>query len=454
MKLVQSTILRILFANTFIILSTLKWFFLAIIAGVLVGGVSGVFLKTLDYGISQASMIPLYYLAIPAAFMVSLYLVRRFAPDARGHGTEKVIESLHKKDGEIDTRVIPVKLFATLITLIAGGSAGKEGPCAQIGAGVASTAARIFRMGPINRKRFVLCGISAGFSAVFGTPIAGAIFAGEVIYVGKFSYRELMPALIASYFSFFVTKNMGVTHLIYQIDFDITNEIALVFNMLFLGIIIGIVAIFFIYVLYGIERTIEKIPLGGYTKAFWGGLFLVLVVFFTGSLDYVGLGTHVIDHALAGNAVAPESSLLKMITTSITLGSGGSGGILTPIFFIGATAGNIWAQLVGGNLALYSAVGMCAFLAATTNTPLAAILIAIELFGVDVGSYGSIACIVSYLIVGHMSVYPSQVLSENKTFFMHVETHREMGEIDRTDYVIKDSLMRYFVEKMKGMFRR
>ncbi len=441
--------IRQLVFSLIVLLSTLKWFFLASIAGVLVGLASAFFLLTLDAGINRVSQWNYYFLLIPVAFFLSVFLVMKFAPEAKGHGTEKVIEAIHKKSGDMNAKVIPVKLLATLITLISGGSAGKEGPCAQIGAGVASVFAKVTRMNAIDRKRFVLCGISAGFSAVFGTPIAGAIFAGEVIFVGRFSYREFLPSLIASYFSFFITRYFGVKHLIYEIDFLIGSELSLTFHMLILGIFIGIVAIVFITVLNIIEEGIAGVPISPYLKGIIGGLVLIGVVTASGSLDYIGLGTHVIDDALAGNSISPGSSFIKMFTTSVTLGSGGSGGILTPIFYIGSTAGNLWGQIVGKDLALFSAVGMTAFLAATTNTPLAAILLGIELFGVKAGSFGAIACAVSYLIVGHMSVYPSQVLSENKTFFSDSETNLEMGKVDRSDYVIHDPFLRKIIDRIK-----
>ncbi len=447
--MIQNRLLRSLFFNFIVLMSTLKWFFLATIAGLLVGLAATVFLRTLDFGVNKVYAWNNHFLLIPLAFVLSIFIVRTFAPDAKGHGTDKIIEAIHKKAGLIEAKVIPVKLVATLITLILGGSAGKQGPCAQIGAGVASVFAKITRMKELDRKRFVLCGISAGFSAVFGTPIAGAVCAGEVIFVGRFSYREFLPSLVASYFSFFVTRYFGVTHLIYNIEFEIGNDIGLVFHMLFLGIFIGVVAIIFITLMTGIEHGVEKIKISPYIKGILGALVLVGIVVATGSLDYIGLGTHVIDDALAGNAIAGEASFLKMLTTSVTLGTGGSGGVLSPIFYIGSTAGNFWAQLMSKDIALFSAIGMIAFLAATTNTPLAAILLGMELFGVKVGSFGSIACAVSYLIVGHMSVYPSQVLKENKTFFTYTKTDVVMKEVDRSDYVIHDTFLKNLIDKYR-----
>lgn len=445
--------LRKLFMNFIITINTLKWFFLAIIAGVLVGLAGTVFLHGLDYSIKLIGRLSYFYLLIPLGFITSIWLIRTFAPEAKGHGTEKVIEALNKKNGDIDAKVIPVKLLATIITISTGGSAGKEGPCAQIGAGVASTFAKIFKMSEENRKRFVLCGVSAGFSAVFGTPIAGAFFASEVIYVGTFSYRDFLPSLVASYFSFFVTRHFNVKHLIYNINPVIESDVSMIFYMLILGILIGITAILFIWMLHKVEHFTETRKANVYIKGLIGGALIILIVLITGSTNHLGLGTPVIDSALDGQVVGRFDSILKMLTTSITLGTGGSGGVLSPIFFIGATAGNFFGNLLNQDLAMFSAVGMMSFLAATTNTPLAAILLGFELFGVQVGSFGAIACAVSYLMVGHMSVYPSQVLSVNKYCSTEVKTQKEMKDIDRADYVIKDPNIIKLSKKIKKFFR-
>lgn len=414
-----------------LLLSALKWVLLSVIVGIVVGFATTGFLMLIDFGDVNAKKWPYYFLLMPLAFYLSSLLIVKLAPDAEGHGTEKVIEAVHKRCGDIDVKVVPVKLIATFITLTFGGSAGKEGPCAQIGAGIASSVSKLFKMEGIDKKRFVICGISAGFAGVFGTPIAGAIFAAEVLYVGKFSYIVLLPSLISSYVSCMISRLMGMKYLTYSIPFSPQNEVLGVLSMLIFGVFIGIVAIIFIRVLHIIEESIGKINMYKPYKGILGGLFLILIVYVTKSKDYIGLGSYMIDGSISGQEVSFFAFLIKMITTSVTLGSGGSGGILTPVFYIGATAGNAWAQIINSNIAVYSSIGMVAFLAACANTPIAAIIIAMELFGLEIAPYAAVACAVSYLVVGHKGVYPSQVLAMSKTPSLDLEANCELKDINK-----------------------
>lgn len=140
-------------------------------------------------------------------------------PDAEGHGTDKIIEAIHKCSGRIKLLVVPVKLVATIITLVAGGSAGKEGPCAQIGAGLASAFADLLRVDEQDRKKLVICGISAGFASVFGTPIAGAIFGLEVLFVGNIMYDVLLPSFVAGITGYRVAWLLGAKHFHRNLNF-------------------------------------------------------------------------------------------------------------------------------------------------------------------------------------------------------------------------------------------
>ena len=171
--------------GTVLFVAVLKWVALSTAVGAIVGFSTGLFLKALNASTAFCGQYPYYFLILPVAFFASSMLVKYLAPDAAGHGTEKVIEAIHRRSGKIKPLVVPVKLVATVITLASGGSAGKEGPCAQIGAGLSSLFADLLRFGDADRKKLVICGISAGFASVFGTPIAGAIFGaigGALVY--------------------------------------------------------------------------------------------------------------------------------------------------------------------------------------------------------------------------------------------------------------------------------
>ena len=409
--------------QTLVILTTLKWVLLAIIAGVTTGVPTGVFLRLLDGGTGLVYSWSSFFVLTPLALLLSSFIMHRFAGDTRIQGTEMVIEALHNRDGYISPRNLLAKTVATLITLTLGGSAGKEAPSGTIGAGVTSAFASLFGLNQLDRRRFVICGISAGFAGVFGTPIAGALFASEVLSIGRMSYNRFLPALMASYIAYFVTRAMGVGHLSYSVDFVVSSELAMLWKMVVFGLLIGSLAIVFISMLGGVARLFGSIGIHASLKALIGGTVLIGVVILTGTTNYVGLGTRTIDAALGGSTFRGMAPFFKMLTTSVTLASGGSGGMITPIFFIGATAGNYWAQIIGANVALFSAIGMVAFLAACTNTPLAAVMMGMELFGIRTGGYGAVACAVAFLVVGHMSVFPSQVIHHKKMLFVDLEMH-------------------------------
>ncbi|MGD0566737.1 MAG: chloride channel protein, partial [Candidatus Goldiibacteriota bacterium] len=193
--------------ETVLFFSVMKWFVLASVIGVIAGLGTVAFLKLLALGIKTASGFNYYYLLLPVIIYLSALISRTFAKEAEGHGTEKVIEAVHKRSGKINLLVVPVKLITTILTLSFGGSAGKEGPCAQIGGGLASGFADIFRMKDSDRKKLVICGISAGFASVFGTPVAGALFGIEVLVVGQIMYDVLLPSFIAGITAYEVSSS-------------------------------------------------------------------------------------------------------------------------------------------------------------------------------------------------------------------------------------------------------
>jgi len=185
--------------QTAIFFSVTKWMFLSSVIGVIIGSVVTGFLKILEYAEGSRALLPFaYYFTMPVALVLTVWIVKTFAPSAQGHGTEKVIEAVHKNDAKINIAVIPVKLIATVLTIFSGGSVGKEGPGAQIGAGVASYISTKLKFSNQDRKKLVICGISAGFATVFGTPIAGAIFGVEVLIIGLIMYDVLLPSFIAA----------------------------------------------------------------------------------------------------------------------------------------------------------------------------------------------------------------------------------------------------------------
>ena len=394
--------------------SLVKWTTLAAATGALVGASTAVFLWVLDAALRIAARVPWPLALLPLGFFAASALVRSLAPDAHGHGTEKVIEAVHKRWGRISARVAPVKLAATVITIGVGGSVGKEGPCAQIGAALASSIASLLRLRPRDRRKIVICGISAGFATVFGTPIAGSIFGIEVLYLGSMLYDVLYPSFVAGIIGFQVSTWLGVTYMHQHIATVPTPSQALFLEIVAAGIVFGLVALVLIEVLQRTDRLLERVPGPRPLVALGGGAVLAGLAWLT-STRYLGLGVPTIEDAVQGVTVPPTAFAWKIVFTSLSLAAGGSGGIVTPIFFIGATAGSTLGAALGFDRAMFASLGMVALLASAANAPLSASIMALELFGTGVGPMAAIACIVAFTIVGHRSVYPSQVLAIAKT---------------------------------------
>ncbi|RAP39057.1 voltage-gated chloride channel [Candidatus Marinamargulisbacteria bacterium SCGC AAA071-K20] len=409
-------------------MSIFKWSFLAVIIGTLVGGSTAIFLRLLELGIVFAGTVSWYYFFLPVALFISILFTFYISPDSEGHGTEKVIQAIHRDNGKLRARIIPIKLFTTLLTLISGGSAGKEGPCAQIGAGLASVLSNLFNFSQSDRKKLVICGISAGFAAVFGTPIAGAIFGVEVLFVGGILYEVLLPSFISGMVGYHMAMNFGVGYGHHFQDYAMNFSITYFLELVLAGVFFGLVSFAFIELMKYSHRLSNKLHVWPPLKGIIGGVLLVMIAYFI-STDYLGLGLHVIDHALSGGEIIWYAFIIKSVATCITLSLGGSGGILTPIFFIGATAGVFFANLFGLDPGLFAAVGMVSVLAGAANTPISACILAVELFGSNMASFAAVSCVVSFLMTGYRSVYPSQILSVKKSPSVIARHGQEMDSL-------------------------
>lgn len=423
--------------SSVLFVSIIKWVFLAASVGAIVGLSTSIFLKLLGFSITAAAGYKYYFLLLPLAFVLSILIVKYLAPEAEGHGTEKVIEAVHKRAGKINPMVVPVKLIATIITIALGGSAGKEGPCAQIGAGLSSALSSLLRFDDRDRKKLVICGISAGFATVFGTPIAGAMFGVEVLFVGGLLYDVLLPSFIAGIVGFHVSSSLGISYFHEPLKFVPIFSSFFFIKVCISGIFFGLCSFMFIEILRYFKDINKKLKMHVLYKGLIGGSVIVLLTFVFSPI-YLGLGLETIQSALEGDKIPGFSFILKMIFTSITLNFGGSGGIVTPIFFVGATAGNLFGHFLGLDPMVFAAIGMVSLLAGAANTPISASIMAIELFGPAVAPYAAVACIISFLMTGHRSVYPSQILSIKKSSSIVVDKGQVMEDIESVDVHFRD----------------
>ncbi len=417
-----------------LLVSTVKWALLGAGAGVCVGLGTRFFLWALAATSQSARrMAPggwPYYVLLPLAMPLCVWLVRRFAPTAKGHGTEAVIAAIHQRSGRIDWKVAPIKLGATVLTIAAGGSVGKEGPCAQIGASLTSLFADLLRLNDQDRRRLVICGISAGFAAVFGTPVSGALFGIEVLYLGRIEYEVLFPCLIAGIVSHLVCGVAPPVAGVHE-SLGTLGQTTLVGLAVAFGAAFGLMALALIETMRGLEKVLRRFEGHPYLLAAGGGVFLAAFYAVAGDA-YAGLGTSTIEGALAGTVrIAVLAFAAKIVATAVTLETGGSGGIVTPIFFVGATGGAALAGLLGLPSGAFAAFGLVAVLAAAANTPLAAAVMGMELLPGSIGVYAALCGGAAYLIVGHRSVYASQKLGFSKSAALDVRLDVPIGDIDR-----------------------
>ena len=440
-----------------LLVSTLKWASLGATAGICVGLGTRAFLWTLAAAtgwLRGADIVGLpVWSVLPLALPLCVWLIRTFAPDARGHGTEAVITAIHQRSGRIDWIVAPVKLAATVVTLAFGGSVGKEGPCAQIGAALTSLFADILRLTDADRRRLVICGISAGFAAVFGTPISGALFGIEVLYLGQFDYSVIFPALVAGIVAHLACGAQPPIAAMAE-GFGALPLPLVVLISLASGAAFGIVALLLIESMRLFERAAKRFDGHPYVLAATGGAVLVALYALVGD-RYAGLGTATITGVLGGTlAVSGAAFAFKIFATSLTLETGGSGGIVTPIFFVGATSGAAIAHLVGLPQGMLAAFGFVAVLAAAANTPIAAAVMAIELLPTQVAVYAALAAATAFLMVGHRSVYASQKLGLSKSAGLEVALGGAIGDVDIAAIRAKEGTIAYRLDALGRPRRR
>ncbi len=412
------------------------WLVLGSIAGALVGVVATYFLKLLFLSVGGTAHWPTWaiVLALPLGGLITGMLIHYFAPDAAGHGTEAVIRAVHRQSGRINWKVAPIKAIATITTIAPGGSAGKEGPSAQIGAAVASALADLFHFSPEQRQRIVICGIAAGFATVFGTPVAGAILGIEVLAIGDLWYEMLLPSFAASVTAYETARFLGLTWSYPRSAAALGLSLGVFWKLALFGVIAGLAAYLLVLLMDGLHHTMERLQ----TERHWwpplfpliSGAALAALMLLVGR-SYNGLSLPLLSHALSGHPVPAFGWAWKLLAVGITLGFGMSGGIITPLFVIGAALGSALAIPFHLPLAIGAELGMIAVTAAGANTPIALILMGMELFGARLAPEFLIVVIPAFIIIGNNSVYPSQRVRLQKSPWVPIPVGRALEEASR-----------------------
>ncbi|MFO0999450.1 MAG: voltage-gated chloride channel family protein [Planctomycetaceae bacterium] len=402
----------------------LKWILLASILGMLTGSSCALFLWLLDHcSTLQAENSWLLWLLPVAGVLIGL--VYSTIGKSTELGNNLILNEIHEPRDGVPVRMAPLVLLSTLVTHLFGGSAGREGTAVQMGGSLASGLSRIIpRLSGEDKKILLTAGIASGFAGVFGTPVAGMVFAMEVLTVGRLYSSSILPCLIAAIVGDQVCLAWGIGHTRYSIasllPLGSASHIAPVEGRLFLctvvgGVAFGLASLMFSEGSHALSRQFKRFIPNPLLRPLVGGVLVIVLFFIAGTDDYLGLGVNAADDQSVTivKAFYPEGAktwswLWKLVFTVVTLSSGFKGGEVTPLFFIGATLGNTLSLLLGVPPDLFAGLGFVAVFAAATNCPLASTVMAVELFGGEYLLYFAVACLVACFVSGRSSIYSAQ----------------------------------------------
>lgn len=388
-----------------------RWAIYSSIVGVAIGLVGTVFVKALhtvnDFRGENPAII--WGLPIAGIIIVTLYKVCNYENDG---GTNLVISTIHEKS-TIPFRMAPLIFISTLLTHMFGGSAGREGAALQLGGSIGNQFGRWFKLKESDIRTIVMCGMSAAFAAIFGTPMAAVIFAMEVNKVGVMYYSAFVPCVISALSASSIANSFGV-HAEYFGEVEAIAFRALPsMKIALLGILCAAISVLFCMLLHKASALYKQYFKNAYVRIVVASFIIIALTYLLGTNAYSGAGANLIEEAIAGHA--PKSAFLwKMLFTAVTLGAGFKGGEIVPSFTIGATFGCLFGSIVGLPPSLCAAVGMISLFCGVTNAPIASMIIGFELFGLDIMQYLLISVSISYMMSGYYSLYHEQKIVYSK----------------------------------------
>lgn len=405
------------------ILSFLKWTALGASAGAIVGTAGAAFAYCLQLVTDFRTAHPLLVLGLPLAGLLIVFLYHS-AGIRESRGTNLVLASI-RTDEPIPFAMAPLIFAGTVLTHLFGGSAGREGAALQLGGSIAQNLARKLRLSSGSQKLLTMCGMSACFSALFGTPMSAAFFAMEVISVGIMHYSALVPCAVASVTAAYLSRLLGIAPARFSVSgIPSVFSIPTMLRVFALAALCAGVSILFCVVLKYTSAFYASCFKSSYLRAVCGGILVAVFAMILRSQDYLGAGTQIIARAFAGEAV-PLAFLLKIIFTAITLEAGFKGGEIVPTFFIGATFGCTAGSLLGLNPSFAAAVGMLCLFCGVTNCPITTLFLSLELFGARGLLWYFLATAVSYMLSGYFSLYSKQKIMYSKVApeFIDITAH-------------------------------
>lgn len=389
----------------------LKWLLLSLVTAAVCGGAGCLFhiLVEKATGLREDNTFILFFLPLGGVLIVVLYHLFKLE---KIDGTNYVINSI-RKDGSVPFTMAPGILIATVITHLCGGSAGREGAALQLGGSLGSTLGKLFRLDDKDMHVIVLSGMSAVFTALFGTPLTAVIFVMEVISVGVIYYSAIMPCVFSSVFTYLLTIILNMHPVSYKLVAVPSVTPVSLLQSIGLGAVFALGSILLCLSFSKGEGVLHKAIKNDYIRAIAGGAAIIALTLLLGT-DYNGSGMGIVDNAILKGEARPEAFVLKILFTVITLGCGYKGGEIVPTFFVGATLGCTVAPLFGMDAGFGAALGLVGLFCGATNAPLASIMLSIELFGVEGLPFYAIICSTCFILSGYYSLYKSQIIVYDK----------------------------------------
>lgn len=401
-----------------------KWCLCAVLIGVVVGCVGTLFhylIKMSAETFAASNLKMVWLLPLVGVVIVGLYKACGMDND---RGTNMILVSVRSEE-KPPLFTAPLIFLSTVLTHLAGGSAGREGAAIQMGGGIGYQIGRLLRLDEKDQKLIIMCGMSAAFSALFGTPVTAAIFSMEVISVGAMYYSALVPSVISALVGYCIAIRFGVEKTFFVLQNIPEITIASVMRVTVFAVLCGLLSIVFCVVMHGTGKIFKKAYANKYIRIILCSFLLINLTYLIGNSDYNGAGMALINRAVLDGHTAPQAFALKLLFTAITLGAGFRGGEIVPSFVVGATFGCLVAPLLGISGAFAAAVGMIAVFCGVTNCPITSMILSVEMFGPEGLLFFAVAVATSYMLSGYYGLYMGQKIlySKDKAEFINTSAH-------------------------------
>ncbi|MCR5452100.1 MAG: chloride channel protein [Lachnospiraceae bacterium] len=397
--------------NMYRLKDTVKWIVIAVFIGIILGVTGALFSKSIAFVTELRQTYPKLLFLLPFVAMLILFIYKYIGKSASG-GTNLVLLAI-QKDKDIPLRMAPLIFISTVISHMAGASVGREGAALQLGGSIGGFIGKGLRLNDTDKKTLIMTGMSAAFSALLGTPIAASIFSIEVVSVGIMHYSALLPCVIASYIARYTASLMGIGALKHRLSFPESVSIPGMAIVLALAICCGLISILFCAVLHNGENKLSQLIKNEYLKAFLLGSIVLILSLIDGGQTFNGAGNEYIVSCIDGNERS-VGFLIKILFTALSIIAGYKGGEIIPSFFIGASLGSFFGNLIGYDPTLCASLGIAGVFCGVTNCPITSLLIYCEIFGFDAAPYALLTCAISYIISGYYGLYTDQKIVYSK----------------------------------------